>query len=84
MTKSVFDAQLAVHEIIAEILVSLAIEDDTTDGDVQLLETNMGEVATMMIESLGLKITKVDAAGTKFTATLEIPESAPEEDQEAL
>lgn len=59
-----------------EILVALAVEDDTTDEEVSVLETDMTEVATLIVESLGLEIMTVDNEdGTKFTASCEILES---------
>jgi hypothetical protein len=59
-----------------EILVALAVEDDTTDEEVSVLETDMTEVATLIVESLGLEILTVDNEdGTKFTVSCEILES---------
>lgn len=77
MTKTINEAQLAVHEVIQEILVSLAIDDDTPESDIAVFEDDMGDVATLIVDALGLKVLSVDdIAGTKFTASLEVIEMA--------
>ncbi len=59
-----------------EILVSLAVDDDTTDEEVAVFEADMADVATLIMDSLGLEIVSVDNdSGTKFTASCEILES---------
>jgi len=76
MSKTTNEAQLAVHEIIQEILVSLAVDDDTTDAEIGGFEDDMGDVATLIVEALGLKVLSVDdAGGLKFTASLEIADA---------
>jgi hypothetical protein len=76
MTATKEEVRLRVQDLIMEILVALAVEDDTTDEEVSVLETDMTEVATLIVESLGLEILTVDNEdGTKFTASCEILES---------
>jgi hypothetical protein len=76
MTATKEEVRLRVQDLIMEILVALAVEDDTTDEEVSVLETDMTEVATLIVESLGLEILTVDNEdGNKFTASCEILES---------
>jgi hypothetical protein len=76
MTATKEEVRLQVQDLIMEILVALAVDDDTTDEEVAVFETDMTEVATLIIESLGLEILTVDnESGTKFTASCEILES---------
>ncbi len=83
MTKSTADARLAVHEIITEILVSLAVDDETTDEEVGAFEEDMAMVADLMLESLGFKVVSVDNEdGTQFTASIEILEGAPFDEED--
>ena len=76
MTATKEEVRLRVQDLIMEILVALAVDDDTTDEEVAVFETDMTEVATLIVESLGLEILTVDnEIGTKFTASCEILES---------
>ena len=76
MTATKEEVRLRVQDLIMEILVALAVDDDTTDEEVAVFETDMTDVATLIIESLGLEILTVDnESGTKFTASCEILES---------
>ena len=76
--KSPAEARLAIHEIFTEILVSLAVDDETTDEEVADFEEDMGDVANLMLEAIGLQVVSVDDAdGTQFTAKLEIIEGDP-------
>lgn len=75
MTKSPADARLAVHEVITEILVSLAVDDETTDTEVEGFEDDMAQVADLMLDALGFEVVSVDdEKGTRLTARLEILE----------
>lgn len=77
-TKTPAEARLVIHEILTEIMVSLAVDDETTDGEVAIFEEDMGEVANLMLDALGLEVISVDNEdGTKFTAKLEILEGDP-------
>lgn len=76
MTATKEEARLRVQDLIMEILVSLAVDDDTTDEEVAVFEADMADVATLIMDSLGLEIISVDNdSGTKFTASCEILES---------
>jgi len=64
-----------------EILVSLAVDDETTDEEVAQFEDDMGGVADLMLDSLGFTVTSVDnEEGTRFTASLEIIDGDPLEE----
>lgn len=72
------EARLIVHEILTEIMVSLAVDDETTDEEVAEFEEDMGDVANLMLEALGFEIVSIDNEdGTQFTAKLEIVEGDP-------
>lgn len=72
------EARLAIHDIITEILVALAVDDETTDEEVAGFEEDMGEVASVMLDAIGLKVLSVD--GAKLTCELEIIDGDPLED----
>lgn len=83
MTTTKEEATLKVLDLLVEILVSLTVDDSTTDAEVEAFETDMTEVAGLMIDSLGLKVVSVDnPEGTKFTATFDIIESALADDED--
>jgi hypothetical protein len=72
------EARLVIHEILTEIMVSLAVDDETTDEEVAEFEEDMGDVANLMLDSLGLKVVSVDNEdGTQFTVKMEILEGDP-------
>ena len=72
------EARLKVHDLLVDILVSLAVDDETTDEEIATFEEDMGGVANLMLDSLGLKVASVDnEEGTRFTATIEIIEGDP-------
>ena len=65
------EARLKVRDLLMEILVSLAVDDETTDEDIATFEDDMGGVADLMLDSLGFTVTSVNnEEGTQFTATL--------------
>lgn len=75
------EARLKVRDLLMEILVSLAVDDDTTDDEVAVFEDDMGEVATLMLDSLGFDVVSVDnEEGTQFTVKCEIIEGDPLEE----
>jgi hypothetical protein len=77
-TKTPAEARLLIHEVLTEIMVSLAVDDETTDEEVAVFEEDMGEVADLMIEALGLQILSVDnPENNEFTAKLQIIEGDP-------
>ena len=54
------EVRLSVRDLLMEILVSLAVDDETSDEEVATFEDDMSGVADLMLDSLGLKITSVD------------------------
>lgn len=77
------ESLLKVRDLLMEILVSLAVDDETTDEEIANFEDDMGEVADLMIDSLGMKIVSVDnEEGTQFTAQFELIEGDPLEEEE--
>ena len=72
------EARLSIHDTITEILVALAVDDDTTDEEIAGFEEDMGEVASVMLDAIGLKVLSVD--GTKLTCELEIVDGDPLQD----
>lgn len=72
------EARLKVYDLLVDILVSLAVDDETSDEDVAIFEEDMGGVADLMLDSLGFKVVSVDnEEGTRFTAAIEIVEGDP-------
>ncbi len=72
------EARLKVRDLLMEILVSLAVDDETTDDEIATFEDDMGGVADLMLDSLGFTVTSVNnEEGTQFTATLELVEGDP-------
>ena len=77
------ETRLKVRDLLMEILVSLAVDDETTDEEVATFEDDMGGVADLMLDSLGFKVTSVDnEEGTRFTATFEMIEGDPFDDSD--
>jgi hypothetical protein len=77
------ETRLKVRDLLMEILVSLAVDDETTDEEVATFEDDMGGVADLMLDSLGFKVTSVDnEEGTRFTATFEMIEGDPLDDSD--
>ena len=79
------EVRLSVRDLLMEILVSLAVDDETSDEDVATFEDDMSGVADLMLDSLGLKVTSVDnEEGTRFSATFELIEGDPLEEADLL
>jgi len=79
------EARLSVRDLLMEILVSLAVDDETSDEEIATFEDDMGGVADLMLDSLGFKVVSVDnEEGTKFTAKLEIIEGDPLEEADLV
>lgn len=79
------EARLKVRDLLMEILVSLAVDDETTDEDIATFEDDMGGVADLMLDSLGFTVTSVNnEEGTQFTATLELVEGDPLEEADLI
>ena len=79
------EVRLNVRDLLMEILVSLAVDDETTDAEIETFEEDMGGVADLMLDSLGFQVTSVDnEEGTRFTATFEMIEGDPLDDDDLL
>ena len=77
------ETRLKVRDLLMEILVSLAVDDETTDEEVATFEDDMGGVADLMLDSLGFKVVSIDnEEGTRFTATFEMIEGDPLDDSD--
>ena len=73
------------RDLLMEILVSLAVDDETTDDEIATFEEDMGGVADLMLDSLGFQVVSVDnEEGTKFTAKLEMIQGDPLEEADLL
>ena len=44
------EVRLNVRDLLMEILVSLAVDDETTDAEVETFEEDMGGVADLMLD----------------------------------
>ena len=82
MTKPTYEeTRLKVRDLLMEILVSLAVDDETTDEEIATFEDDMGGVADLMLDSLGFQVVSVDnEEGTQFTAKFDIIEGDPLDD----
>jgi hypothetical protein len=79
------EVRLSVRDLLMEILVSLAVDDETTDDEIATFEDDMGGVADLMLDSLGFQVVSVDnEEGTKFTAKLEMIQGDPLEEADLL
>ena len=79
------EVRLSVRDLLMEILVSLAVDDETSDEEVATFEDDMSGVADLMLDSLGLKVISVDnEEGTRFSATFELIEGDPLEEADLL
>jgi hypothetical protein len=57
---NISEARLKIHRQILDVLVSLALDDTTSDQEVADLEEDMAEVAELIMENIGLEIQSVD------------------------
>lgn len=79
------ETRLKVRDLLMEILVSLAVDDETSDEEIATFEDDMGGVADLMLDSLGFTVQSVDnEEGTRFTATLEIIDGDPLEEADLV
>ena len=58
------EARLKVHGTVTEVLVAMAIEDNATDEEVEMLEEEMSELADVILEDLGLDVVSVNDDGS--------------------
>jgi hypothetical protein len=54
------EARLKVHGAITEVLVAMAVDEEATDEELELLTEEMGELADVIMEDLGLEVTSVN------------------------
>jgi transposase len=54
------EARLRIHGTITEVLVSMAMDDNATDEEIEALEEEMGELADVIMEDLGVEVTAVN------------------------
>jgi len=79
------ETRLKVRDLLMEILVSLAVDDETTDEEIATFVDDLGGVADLMLDSLGFTVTSVEnEEGTRFTATLEIIDGDPLEEADLV
>jgi hypothetical protein len=57
---NISEARLKIHRQILDVLVSLALDDTTSDQEIAELEEDMSEVAELIMENIGLVINSVD------------------------
>ena len=58
------EARLKVRDLLMEILVSLAVDDETTDDEIATFEDDMGGVADLMLSDGTLTFTDTIDGGT--------------------
>jgi hypothetical protein len=69
------EARLKIHRQILDVLVSLALDDTTSDQEIADLEEDMAEVAELIMENIGLEIQSVDDESiVKATLNVATPE----------
>lgn len=59
-TMNANEARLRIHGTITEVLVSMAMDDNATDEEIEALEEEMGELADVIMEDLGVEVTSVN------------------------
>lgn len=80
MVKTAHEVRLEIHELLTEILVSLAVDDDTTDEEIADFENDFAQVANLILDTFGLEITSVseDEDGTtRLTANMSYENGEP-------
>lgn len=85
MAKTPNEVRLEIHEILTEMLVSLAVDDDTTDEEIADFETDFAQVANLILDTLSFEVTSVteDEDGTvSLTANLSYEEGEPLTEEE--
>ena len=85
MAKTNDETRLEIHEIITEILVTLAVDDETTDDEVAVYEEEMGNIASVILDSLNFSVTSVEVDGngtTNLVASLSYEDGDPISEEE--
>lgn len=65
------EAKIQIYEAIVDVLVSIGVDDDSTDEEVDEMAEQMGEVADILLETLGLTVDSVEEDGS-IKATLRV------------
>ena len=73
------EAKIQIYETIIDVLVSLAIEDDATDEDIDQTAEEMSELADILMENLGLEVDSVEEDGS-IKVTLRLYEDNEDDD----
>jgi hypothetical protein len=60
MAKTNEETRLEIHEIITEILVTLSVDETTNDDEVAVFEEEMGNIASVILDSLNLVVTSAE------------------------
>jgi len=58
------EAKIQIYETIIDVLVSLAVDDDATDEDIDQTAEEMSELADILMENLGLEVDSVEEDGS--------------------
>lgn len=58
------EAKIQIYETIIDVLVSLAVDDDATDEDIDQTAEEMSELADILMENLGLEVNSVEEDGS--------------------
>lgn len=67
------EAKIKIYESIVDVLVSIGVDDDMSDSDVDELAEEMSELADILLETLGLEVDSVEEDGS-IKATLRLYE----------
>lgn len=54
------EARLKIHGAITEVLVAMAIEDESTEDEIDSLSEEMGELSDVIMEDIGLEVISVN------------------------
>ena len=61
---NVNEARLKIHGTITDVLVSMAVDDNSTDDEVEQFFDELGEVSDIIMEDLGLEVLGVEEDGS--------------------
>jgi hypothetical protein len=63
-TMNTNEARLRVHGAITEVLVAMAVDDNASDEEIELLEEELAELADVIMEDIGLEVSSVNEDGS--------------------
>lgn len=61
---NVNEARLKIHGTITDVLVSMAVDDNSTDDEVEQFFDELGEVSDIIMEDMGLEVLSVEEDGS--------------------